>query len=119
MNAAQEMDDDGAWRRITRCLVCRTQPVCQQHTQARARVGLQHIHDGLAGLRRLFHADRRKDAMVERIVEKQDLRRFHEDGDQRQQPIFQQDAYAGTEHAEDAGHERTDEIIAQNGKEHA
>ena len=119
MDAAQEMDDDGAWRRITRRLICRTQPVCQQYAKTRSRIGLQHIHDRLSGLRCLFHADRRKDAMIERIVEKQDFGWFHKDGHQRQEPIFQQDANSGTEHAEDAGHERTDEIIPQDSEDHA
>lgn len=71
---------------------------------------------GFAGL---FDADRREDSVIDGVVEKQHLGRLHEKRHKRQQSVaYDQLGTAAYEHRQ-AGDHAADDIVAQNGQQHA
>ena len=93
---------------ITGGLVLAEEAGGKQDAKARAGVGLQHEHDGLAHLAHLGGADGREDAVVDGVVEEEDLSRLHEHREQREQAEAHEQVDACREDQEDRRHEGAD-----------
>ena len=119
MDAAQQVDDDRTGCRLTGGIILAKEAVGQQNAQTGAGIGFQHIHDGAAGLGGLTCADGTEDAVVDGVVQEQHLGRLHEDGDQRQQAVGNEEVNTGGQHGKDGGHERADDIVAEDGQKQA
>ena len=89
MDAAEEVDDDRAGGGGLGDALAE-QREGEQQAQARAGVGLEQEQDRLAGVLRLGGAQRGQDALVDGVVQEQDLGRLDEDRGQRQQAVGDQ-----------------------------
>ena len=119
MDAAQEVDDDGAGGRLLGRLVLAEEAVGQKDAEAGAGVGLEHVHDGLASGLGLLGGDGHEDAVADGVVEEQDLSRFDEDGKQRQQVSVDEKLDARLQNDQDSSHEGTNAVVACDHQEHA
>ena len=119
MNTAKQVNNHRAGSRILGRAVLGERPVSHKDAEARAGVGLQHIHNGLAHLSRLLGADWGEDAVINGIVQEQYLGRLNKHGDQRQDAVVDQESNACAQHRQNAAHERANRVIAQNRKDHA
>ena len=118
MDAAEEVNDGGA----SRGLLGRTTTehhVGQQHAHARARVRFNQEEDGAAVLGRLLDPQRREDAVVDGVVEEQDLGRLDEDGGERQHVVFHQEADATGQQAGEHLDEGANHEEGEDGQQHA
>lgn len=84
MDAAEEVDDQGARCGLAGHVIFREEPVGEEYACARARIGFDHVEDGFAGLGDLFGAEGSEDAVIDGVVQEEDLRRFDEDTDERE-----------------------------------
>ena len=118
VDAAQQVDDDRTGSGLAGGVVLAEEAVGQQDAEARAGVGFQHIHDGAAGLSGLTCTDGAEDAVVDGVVQEQHLGGLNKDGHQRQQAVCYQEVHTGGQHSEDGGHERADDVVAEDGQQH-
>jgi hypothetical protein len=93
--------------------------VGEQQAQAGGRVGLEEEEDRLAGLLGLVGAERGQDAVVDGVVEEEDLRRFDDDRGQRQDVVADQEVDHVLELAGDPLHDRAHDEEAEDGQDHA
>ena len=119
MDAAEQMNDDGARSGVLGHLILGEHPVCQQNAEARARVGFQHVHDGLTHYLNLLCTQRGKYAVVNSVVQEQYLCRLQEYGNQRQQAVIYQEFNTCGQDCQDRCHNRANCIVAQNCHNHA
>ena len=119
MDTAEQVDNDRAGCGILCGAVFGKEPVGQQHAEAGAGVGLQHIHDGFTRFRDLLCADRCENAVVDRVVEEQNLCRLEENRNQRQQAVVDQEGDACGQDGQDTAHDRADRIVTNDGHDHA
>ena len=84
VDTTENVNDHGARRGIF-CHAFAEEPVREQDTEARARVCLEQEEHGLAVLLCLLDAERREDAVVDCVIEEQDLGRLDDDRGERQQ----------------------------------
>ena len=119
MNAAEQMNDDGARCGLLGFCVLAEKHVCEQNAKSGTRICFQHIHDRLSGLRCVSCCQRSKNAMIDGIVEEQYLCRLNKNCNQRQNTVRNQNVYTGCEHSQNSAHNRTDNCISQNGENHA
>ena len=118
MDAAQQVDDHSTGSGLAGGVVLAEEAVGQQDTKTRAGVGFQHVHDGAAGLSGLTCTDGAEDTVVDGIVQEQHLGGLNKDGHQRQQAVCYQEVHTGGQHGEDGGHERADNVVAEDGQQH-
>ena len=117
MNTAEEVNDECARSGSSCVFILGEEPVSEQHACAGTRVCLNHVEDGVAESLDLLCAERCEDAVVDRVVEEQHFCRFNKDRDQREKSVVNEHLYAAAENGENACHERTHEIEAQDRKE--
>ena len=130
MDATEEVNDGGTGGGLLGGATAEHH-VCQQHPQTRTRVRFDQEEDGATLLGGLLDPQRREDAVVDGVVEEEDLGRFDEDGSQRQQTVGDQEVDAtgqgagehldegtydeegedGAQHADDAGGEVVDQHL--------
>ncbi len=118
MDAAEEVNDGGASRGLLGGATAEYH-VGQQHAHARARVRFDQEEDGAALFGRLLDPQRREDAVVDGVVEEQDLGRFNEDGGERQHVVFHQEADATRQYAGEHLDEGTDHEEGEDSQQHA
>ncbi len=87
MDPAEKFDDHRRQRRIFRFPFC-ADPVGNEQAQARSWIGFDHEEDRLASFLHLFHSQRSKDAVIDGVVEEQDLGRFDKNRGQWQQSVI-------------------------------
>lgn len=73
---------------------------------------------GTTGLSSLTCTDGAEDAVVDGVVQEQYLGRLNKDGHQRQQAVCHKEVHTGGQHSEDGGHERADDVVAEDGQQH-
>ena len=95
MDTAEEVDNQGTGSGLTGRIVFREEPVGQEDARAGTGIGFNHIEDGLARFGDLFRTEGSEDAMVDGVVQEQDLSRFDEDADEREDASLEQDLDAG------------------------
>ena len=118
VDAAEKLDNHGSRSRLARISPAE-KPVCEQYAQSGTGVGFEQEHDRLPRFAGLFDADRREDSVIDGVVEKQHLGRLHEKRHKRQQSVaYDQLGTAAYEHRQ-AGDHAADNIVAQNGQQHA
>ena len=118
VDAAEKLDNHGSRSRLARISPAE-KPVCEQYAQSGTGVGFEQEHDRLPRFAGLFDADRREDSVIDGVVEKQHLGRLHEKRHKRQQSVaYDQLGTAAYEHRQ-AGNHAADDIVAQNGQQHA
>ena len=105
VDAAEELDDRGAGGRGA-CGAAAEDRVGEQDADAGAGVGLEQEQDGLAIDIGLRDAQRGEHAVVDGVVEEEDLRRLDEQRHQRQQPRIDQGGDAIGEQRHQAVHQR-------------
>ena len=81
MNTAKDVNDHRP-RRGRLCHPPAEQPIGEQDAETRARVRLKQEEHGLAVFLRLLDTERAEHAVVEGIVEEENLRRLDDDGRQ-------------------------------------
>ena len=118
MDTAEEVDDDGARSRVLGHLILGEHPVSQQDAEARARVGLQHVHDGLACGLNINRTERGEYAVVDCVVEEQHLCRLDEDGNQRQEAVVDQEVDACGQDCQNRSHQRSNCIVTDDRHDH-
>ncbi|MNI75591.1 hypothetical protein D3C73_1317580 [compost metagenome] len=101
MDATEEMDDRCTGSRSLRGAAAK-EHIRQQDAEARAGVGFEEEKHRLALLQRLLDAQRRQHAMVDGVVEEQDLGRLNEDAGQREESVVDEEL----DHVPCAGAER-------------
>ncbi|CDN44464.1 hypothetical protein BN871_EW_00170 [Paenibacillus sp. P22] len=111
MNPAEEMDDRCAGSGLAGSSAA-DEHVGQQDAETRARVGLQHEQDRLAGFLGLLDRDRVQDAVIDRIVQEQDLRRLDQDVDQRNKMVGDQPIHACGEDVRQAFNDASDDRVS-------
>ena len=119
VDAAEEVDDHRARGGLAGLGVLAEEAVREKNAEARAGVGLEHVHDGAPGGLGLRDADGREDAVVDGVVEEEHLGGLDEDGEQRHEAVLHEDLHAAHEHGEDGGHDRADGDVAEHGEHHA
>ncbi len=118
MDATEEVDDGGAGGRLLGGAATEHH-VGQQHAHARARIRFDQEEDGATLLGGLLDPQRREDAVVDGVVEEQDLGRFDEDGGEGQQVVVHQEADTARQHAGEHLDEGTDHEEGEDGQQHA
>ncbi|MPM57178.1 hypothetical protein SDC9_104000 [bioreactor metagenome] len=91
----------------------------QQNPQTRSGIGLDQEQNRGPRIPCLFNPQRRKDAMVERIVQEQYLQRFYKKIREQQQIPLDQPAYKKSNLIRDARNDRADKYKAQIAEQHA
>ena len=119
MDAAEQVYDERTRRGVLRDLIPGEEPVREEHASAGAGIRLDHVEDRLAELTRLLRAERREDAVVDRVVEEEHLRGLDDDGDERQQAVLYEHLRTRLEHREDRRHDRTRDVEAKDGEDEA
>ena len=104
---------------ILGCLILGEHPVSEQDACACAGVGLDQIEDGLSCRLDLLCSERSEDAVVDRVVQEQDLGGLYEDRNQRKESCIDQDVNAALQEDQNACHDRSDHIEAYDRQEHA
>ncbi len=113
VDTAEELDDDGAGgRRLGDALA--GNPVAQQDAKPRTGVGLEQEQHRLAGLDDLGRTQRGQDAMVDGVVEEQDLGRLDEDRGQWQQAVVDQGVDDVGGRVTESGHQWADQVEAEH-----
>ena len=118
MDAAEEVNDGGTGSGLLGGAATEHH-VGQQHAHARARVRFDQEEDGAAVLGGLLDPQRREDAVVDGVVEEQDLGRLDEDGGERQQVVVHQEADATGQHAGEHLDEGADHEEGEDRQQHA
>ena len=77
------------------------------------------IEDGLSCRLDLLCSERSEDAVVDRVVQEQDLGGLYEDRNQRKESCIDQDVNAALQEDQNACHDRSDHIEAYDRQEHA
>ena len=78
MNTTEYMYDKSAGSRILRSLILSEHPVRKQDARARSGIRLDHVKDRLAKGLDLLRAERSENAVIDGVVEEQDLGGFDE-----------------------------------------
>lgn len=84
VDAAEKLNQ-GSTGSGTACRTAAERPIGEQNSETRSGVGFEQEHYRFAELLRLRDAYRRKDAVVDGVIEEHHLRRLDENGDERQQ----------------------------------
>ena len=119
MDTAEQVNDNRAGSGLTCGLVLAEQAVRQQNAQTGTGIGLEHVHDGAAGLCSLADANWVENTVVDGVVQEQHLCRFNKDGNQRQQAVADQKINACGKYGENGGHKRADNVVAEDRQQHA
>lgn len=90
VDSAQEVDDRSTGSRCP-CSTTAEEHVGQQDAQAGAGVGFEQEQDGLALVQRLLDAQRCQYAVVDGVVQEEDLGRLDEDAGEGQQAVVHQE----------------------------
>ena len=117
VDTAEELDDYGAGRRLAH-IAAAEKPAGQQYAQPGAWIRFQQEHDRLPGFAGLLDADRREDAVVQGIIEKQHLGRLDQKRHERQQSVADHDLHAVADQQRQPRHRTADDPIAQYGQQH-
>ena len=107
MDTAQEVDDHGTRGRSLGHAFAH-EPVSQEHTETRTGVSLDKEEHGLAKFLSLLDAQGAEDAVIDGVVQEQDLGGLHQDGNQRQQTQVHNALNAGAENVVHRQHHRAD-----------
>ena len=118
VDTAQEVDDHSTGRRSLGHALAH-EPVSQEDAQAGAGVGFDEEEHGLAEFLGLLDAQRREDAVVDGVVEEENLGRLHQDGNQRQQAHAHNGLNAGAQDIVDRQHHGAYGHIGQDGQDAA
>ena len=119
VDTAEQVDDQRTGSGILGDLIPGEHPVGQQDAGTCAGVGLDHVEDGFSGLLHVLDAEGSEDTVVDGVVQEQDLRRLHEDGDQRKEVVVHQHLDAAAQDDQHCRHERSDDIEADDHQDEA
>ena len=118
VDTAEDVDDHRARRGSFRRAFAE-EPVSEQDAEARARVRFEEEEHRLAHFLGLLDAERREHAVVDGVVEEEDLRRLDDDGSERQEAHGDDAFDAGAEHAVRREDDRADADEGEDGEDAA
>lgn len=119
MNTTKYMDDHSTRCGLFCLFIFAKEHICQQHTKTRARVRLQHIHNGFSCFCCLCCCQRSENSMIDRIVQEQYLCRLNKDCKQRKQAVAYQNIDTSCQNSQNATHHRTYNHIPQDCQQHS
>ncbi len=118
VDTAQEVNDDRPGCRGAELLRAEEHEG-EQQAQPGSRVRLDHEQDGLAGGLNVDRGQRGEDAVIDGVVEEQDLRGLHEQGRQRQQPGLDKEVNPRGQHPDQHRQHGPHTQDAENGEQQA